>query len=132
MCRSVLIKGLEALAIEGLFAARRYGAEEAVLASLDATYPSMGWKADLPDYLISRVAEHGRRRAAEMREAAQAVADVGIDPLLTERTAERHDWLVDEIAARLREKPGEPFSWRALADALATRAKRAKRPKNSR
>jgi 3-hydroxyisobutyrate dehydrogenase-like beta-hydroxyacid dehydrogenase len=119
MCRSVLIKGIEALAIESLFAARRYGAEEAVLASLDATYPSMGWKADLPDYLISRVAEHGRRRAAEMREAALAVADVGVKPLLTERTAERHDWLVDEIAARLAEKPGEPFSWRALADALA-------------
>ncbi len=123
MCRSVMIKGLEALAIESLFAARRYGAEDAVLASLDATYPSMGWKDKLPDYLISRVAEHGRRRAAEMREAALAVADVGMDPLLTERTAERHDWLVDEIAAlglnRDAEEFGDSFSWRALADALA-------------
>ncbi len=100
MCRSVMIKGLEALAIESLFAARRYGAEDAVLASLEATFPSMGWNAKLPDYLISRVAEHGRRRAAEMREAALAVADVGLAPLLTERTAKRHDWLVDEIAAQ--------------------------------
>jgi 3-hydroxyisobutyrate dehydrogenase-like beta-hydroxyacid dehydrogenase len=128
MCRSVIIKGLEALAIESLFAARRYGAEDAVLASLDATYPAMGWKDKLPDYLVSRVAEHGRRRAAEMREAALAVADVGIDPLLAEMTAERHDWLVDEIDARgLRRGAGEfgdSFSWRALADALATPAKR--------
>ncbi len=127
MCRSVMIKGLEALAIESLFAARRYGAEDAVLASLDATYPSMGWKAKLPDYLISRVAEHGRRRAAEMREAALAVADVGMDPLLAERTAKRHDWLVDEIAARGLSLEaagfGEAFSWRALADALAARTK---------
>ena len=127
MCRSVMIKGLEALAIESLFAARRYGAEDAVLASLDATYPSMGWKEKLPDYLISRVAEHGRRRAAEMREAALAVADVGLAPLLTERTAKRHDWLVDEIAARNVSfdagEFGEAFSWRALADALARRAK---------
>ena len=128
MCRSVMIKGLEALAIESLFAARRYGAEDAVLASLDASYPSMGWKNKLPDYLISRVAEHGRRRAAEMREAALAVGDVGIDPLLTERTAKRHDWLVDEITAlglpRDAGEFGDSFSWRALADALATPAKR--------
>jgi 3-hydroxyisobutyrate dehydrogenase-like beta-hydroxyacid dehydrogenase len=128
MCRSVLIKGLEALAIESLFAARRYGAEDAVLRSLDATYPSMGWKGKLPDYLVSRVAEHGRRRAAEMREAALAVADVGIDPLLAEMTAERHDWLVDQIVSRGLSRDagefGESFSWRALADALAAAAKR--------
>jgi 3-hydroxyisobutyrate dehydrogenase-like beta-hydroxyacid dehydrogenase len=128
MCRSVMIKGLEALAIESLFAARRYGAEDAVLASLDASYPSMGWKGKLPDYLISRAAEHGRRRAAEMREAALAVADVGIDPLLAEVTAERHDWLVDEIVAlglgRGAAEFGDSFSWRALADALAAPAKR--------
>jgi len=127
MCRSVMIKGLEALAIESLFAARRYGAEDAVLASLDATFPSMGWKEKLPDYLISRVAEHGRRRAAEMREAALAVADVGVDPLLTERTAKRHDWLVDRIAAQgVNFDVGEfneSFSWRSLADALAAPAK---------
>ncbi len=133
MCRSVMIKGLEALAIESLFAARRYGAEDAVLASLDATYPSMGWKAKLPDYLISRVAEHGRRRASEMREAALAVADVGIDPLLTERTAKRHDWLVDKITALGLNAGefGESFSWRVLADALAAPAKRGgDRPKH--
>lgn len=132
MCRSVMIKGLEALAIESLFAARRYGAEDAVLASFDASYPSMGWKGKLPDYLISRVAEHGRRRAAEMREAALAVADVGVDPMLTERTARRHDWLVDEIAAQGLSfdagELGESFSWRALADALGAQKKgRAKR-----
>jgi 3-hydroxyisobutyrate dehydrogenase-like beta-hydroxyacid dehydrogenase len=131
MCRSVMIKGLEALAIESLFAARRYGAEDAVLASLDATYPSMGWKGKLPDYLISRVAEHGRRRAAEMREAALAVADVGLTPLLTERTAKRHDWLVDEIASLglSYDAAGfaESFSWRVLADALAAAGKSRRR-----
>ena len=137
MCRSVMIKGLEALAIESLFAARRYGAEDAVLASLDATYPSMGWRDKLPDYLISRVAEHGRRRAAEMREAAQAVADVGMEPLLTERTAKRHDWLVDEIAAlglnRDAEEFGDSFSWRVLADALGAKKKgRTARPSQRR
>jgi 3-hydroxyisobutyrate dehydrogenase-like beta-hydroxyacid dehydrogenase len=120
MCRSVVIKGLEALVVESMFAARRYGAEEAVLASLAATYPEMGWQDDLPDYLIGRVAEHGRRRAAEMREAAQALCDVGIDPHMARATAERQDWLVDEIAGRRLNAPaGKKFSWRALADAIA-------------
>ncbi|HKV05081.1 MAG TPA: DUF1932 domain-containing protein [Candidatus Acidoferrales bacterium] len=124
MCRSVVIKGLEALAVESLFAARRHGAEDAVLASLAATFPDMGWKDRLPDYLISRVAEHGRRRAAEMREAAQALRDVGIDPLMAEATAGRQDALVVEIAGqKLGVKAAKPFFWRELADALANTGK---------
>jgi 3-hydroxyisobutyrate dehydrogenase-like beta-hydroxyacid dehydrogenase len=123
MCRSVMIKGIEALAVECLFAARRYGAEQAVLASLDATYPNMGWREKLPDYLVSRVAEHGRRRAEEMREVAQALRDVGVDPMLAEATAERQDWLVDEMADQnLKYKDLAPFSWIALAEALSKAA----------
>jgi 3-hydroxyisobutyrate dehydrogenase-like beta-hydroxyacid dehydrogenase len=119
MCRSVIIKGLEALVVESMFAARRYGAEDAVLASLAATYPGMGWDRDLPDYLISRVAEHGRRRAAEMHEAAQAVSDVGLEPHMARAAAARQEWLVDEIAAhRIKHHAGEGFSWRVLADAI--------------
>lgn len=128
MCRSVVIKGLEAIATESMLAARRYGAEDAVLKSLAATFPEMGWHAKLPDYLISRVAEHGKRRAAEMREAAQALRDVGIDPLMAEATAERQDALVREIAAQI---PGaridDSFSWRELADALERSARASKK-----
>jgi 3-hydroxyisobutyrate dehydrogenase-like beta-hydroxyacid dehydrogenase len=119
MCRSVFIKGLEALAVESLIAARRYGAEDQVLASLAATYPSMGWQESLPDYLVSRVAEHGRRRAAEMREVAQALREVGVDPKLAGAIAERQDWLIDEMGERgIRYDENSAFSWRALADAL--------------
>ena len=127
MCRSVVIKGLEAIAVESMLAARRYGAEDAVLKSLAATFPEMGWREKLPDYLISRVAEHGKRRAEEMREVAQAVRDVGIDPLMAEAIAERQDALVEEIAANL---PGtrveKSFSWRELADALDKASKATK------
>jgi 3-hydroxyisobutyrate dehydrogenase-like beta-hydroxyacid dehydrogenase len=119
MCRSVIIKGIEALAVESLFAARRYGAEKEVLASLAATYPHMGWDGPLPDYVISRVAEHGRRRAAEMREAAETLRNVGMEPLTALATAERQDWLVQEMAERhISFRPGEPFSWQQLADAI--------------
>jgi 3-hydroxyisobutyrate dehydrogenase-like beta-hydroxyacid dehydrogenase len=120
MCRSVVIKGIEALALEALFAARYYGAEEAVLASLDSTYPSMGWKDKLPDYLISRVAQHGKRRAAEMREVAETVSEAGLDPFTALGTAQRQDWLAAVMAERgIEYRSSEPFSWRTLADALA-------------
>jgi 3-hydroxyisobutyrate dehydrogenase-like beta-hydroxyacid dehydrogenase len=119
MCRSVIIKGIEALCVESLFAARRYGAEKEVLASLAATYPHIGWDGPLPDYLISRVAEHGRRRAAEMREAAETLRNIGLEPFTALATAERQDWLVQEMAERdISVRPGEPFSWQQLADAI--------------
>lgn len=117
MCRSVIVKGLEALVVECLFAARQYGAEDAVLDSLAATYPSVGWKDHLPDYLISRVAEHGQRRAAELREVALALRAVGIKPTMALATAKRQETLVHEMTAqKLRFEPS--FSWRSLADAI--------------
>lgn len=123
MCRSIIIKGLEAITVESMFTARRYGAEKQVLDSLAATYPDMGWNGALPDYLISRVAEHGKRRAAEMREAAQAVADAGLEPLTALATARRQDWLVKAIAEfSLAVPKGEKFVWQELADAIAEAA----------
>ncbi len=119
MCRSVMIKGIEALTVECLLAARHYGAEQAVLKSLAATFPSMGWAEAQPDYLISRVAEHGRRRAAEMREVATTVQDAGLVPHMALATAARQDGLVDDMqTAGIAYDPSHEFSWRELADAL--------------
>lgn len=127
MCRSVVIKGLEALAVESLLAARRFGAENAVLASLQGTFPQMGWQEKLPDYLISRVAEHGRRRAAEMREVAHTLESVGVEPTMARATAVRHDALIDAMAAQGVAYPhGQPFSWSWLADELASTSGKGK------
>jgi 3-hydroxyisobutyrate dehydrogenase-like beta-hydroxyacid dehydrogenase len=121
MCRSVMIKGLEALTVECLMGARRYGAEEQVLASLAGTFPGMGWDKDLPNYLVSRVAEHGRRRAAEMREVAATLTDGGIAPRMASPTAELHDWFVAALAsAGVPYKANGPFDWRQAVDALLT------------
>jgi 3-hydroxyisobutyrate dehydrogenase-like beta-hydroxyacid dehydrogenase len=121
MCRSIVIKGLEALTMESMLAARRFGAEREVLESLNGTFPSMGWTAKLPDYLISRAAEHGRRRAAEMREVARTLEDVGVVPTMAAATAQRQDWLVEAMSSRgmTYSDLGEPFSWRELVDALS-------------
>ena len=124
MCRSVMMKGWEALAVECLFAARRYGAENAVLQSLADTYPSLGWNDRLPNYLISRVAQHGRRRAAEMREVARALRAVRIEPTMALATARRQEKLVAEMARKdICFQSGTPFSWQDLADATASPAK---------
>jgi 3-hydroxyisobutyrate dehydrogenase-like beta-hydroxyacid dehydrogenase len=126
MCRSVIIKGLEALVIEALFAARMYGAEDKVLESLAASYPAMGWEDDLPDYLISRVAEHGHRRASEMLEVAQTLKHVGMEPTMTLATAQRQQQLVGEMARqRLAFHSAERFSWRSLSDAVVRPPRRA-------
>jgi 3-hydroxyisobutyrate dehydrogenase-like beta-hydroxyacid dehydrogenase len=120
MCRSIVIKGLEALTVESMLAARRFGAEREVLESLNGTFPSMGWTGQLPDYLISRVAEHGRRRAAEMREVARTLQDVDVEPTMALATAARQDWLVDAMTAGGLTYSSliSPFSWRELADSL--------------
>jgi len=100
MCRSVVMKGLEALAIESLFAARMYGAEDKVLESLAASYPNMGWEDRLPDYLVSRVAAHGHRRAVEMREVARTLQHAGIEPTMALASAERQEQLARTMAKR--------------------------------
>ena len=121
MCRSVVMKGIAALAIESLVAARRYGVEDAVIASFEATYPNMGWAKSLPDNLAKRAAEHSRRRAAEMREVAETLQDVGIDPVMALGTAEVQDWLTAEMEAGKIVFSAKDFSWRALADAIDAR-----------
>jgi 3-hydroxyisobutyrate dehydrogenase-like beta-hydroxyacid dehydrogenase len=127
MCRSVVMKGLAALAIESLFAARRYGAEDAVIASFEATYPSMGWAKSLPDTLTRRAVEHSRRRAAEMREVSETLRGVGMNPFMSSSTADLQDWLTKEMEARhFVFEPNEPFSWQAIADLIAGRLEPAR------
>jgi 3-hydroxyisobutyrate dehydrogenase-like beta-hydroxyacid dehydrogenase len=91
MCRSVVIKGTEALLLESMIAARHYGVEKTVLDSLSDLMPVGDWDK-LARYMISRALEHGTRRAEEMRESAKTVAEAGLAPLMTAATAEREDW----------------------------------------
>ncbi len=102
MCRSVVIKGLEALLAESLLAARRYDVLETVVASLHDLLPMQDWDAQAR-YMISRSIEHGVRRAEEMRESVATVADAGIEPLMTRMTVLRQ-----EAAARHRAALSEP------------------------
>ena len=90
MIRSVMVKGLEALTLECFLAARKYGIEDDIMASLDASYPGFDWPTRAP-YMIERAMTHGIRRAAEMREVEKTLLDLGIDPLITRGTVARQD-----------------------------------------
>ena len=91
MCRSVIVKGMEALLAESLLTARRHGVEDAVLASLSDLFPVGDWRK-LAGYMISRSLQHGQRRAEEMREAVRTVAEAGFDPWMSRGCVERQAW----------------------------------------
>jgi 3-hydroxyisobutyrate dehydrogenase-like beta-hydroxyacid dehydrogenase len=92
MCRSIMIKGLEALLLECSIVANHFGADERVFASLDARFPGMNWR-DLSGYMIGRVIEHGDRRAREMEEVASMLDDAGFQPIMSEAIARAQQWV---------------------------------------
>lgn len=105
LCRSVMIKGVEALLGESMLAARRYGVEDDVLASLSDLMPVPDWPG-LARYMISRSVEHGVRRAEEMREAARTMEEAGVEPLMSLAIAERQDWSAQYKQALTEEELG--------------------------
>jgi 3-hydroxyisobutyrate dehydrogenase-like beta-hydroxyacid dehydrogenase len=91
MCRSIVVKGLEAILFECVLAASEYGAEDRVFASLEKSFPGMNWKAKA-NYMVNRVVVHGERRAHEMEEVAETLRAAGIEPMMAEATARRQAW----------------------------------------
>lgn len=116
MCRSVIIKGLEALVIESFTAARAYGVEAQVLASLAETFPGIDWEKQ-GTYFFQRVIQHGRRRAEEMREAAETVREAGLQPWSASGTAERDAWVAG-LAEQGLFSEGPRRDWRQDADRM--------------
>jgi 3-hydroxyisobutyrate dehydrogenase-like beta-hydroxyacid dehydrogenase len=91
MCRSIVVKGIEALLFECVMAATMFDVDDLVFASLKETWPGIDWKT-LADYTSGRVVVHGERRAREMEEVAETLKAIGIDPIMAEATARRQDW----------------------------------------
>lgn len=117
MCRSVMVKGIEALLSESMLAARAYGVEETVLKSLDDLFPGPNW-TQLSRYMISRTLEHGTRRAEEMREVARTVAEAGLEPHMSSAAAERQAWAPQFVSALSEQELADMLdAIRALMDA---------------
>jgi len=77
MMRSIMVKGLEALALECILAARKAGVDDEILDSLGGSYPGVDWPKKMA-YDFERSTTHGVRRAAEMREVAKTVEELGL------------------------------------------------------
>jgi 3-hydroxyisobutyrate dehydrogenase-like beta-hydroxyacid dehydrogenase len=87
LCRSIMIKGIEALMVDCAAACEGWDVTEPVFASLAETFPAIDWPA-LAENMRERVATHGVRRAAEMREAGEMLAALGMNPALALAVAE--------------------------------------------
>jgi len=118
MCRSVMIKGLEAMVVESYCAARAYGVEKFLLASLAETFPGVDWEKQ-GTYFFERAIKHGRRRAEEMVEAAATVSDMGLEPWSAAGTAKRQAFMADLADSGAFGDPKAPReNWRLDADRL--------------
>ncbi len=109
MIRSVMVKGMEALTAECFLAAQRAGVEESVIASLEASDSALEWRRR-GAYNLERMMVHGMRRAAEMREVALTIRELGFPGGMSSATAQwqerigalRADPASDDLNGRLK------------------------------
>src|SRR5262245_9869083 len=116
MCRSIVVKGLEALLFECVLGASQYGADERVFASLQESFPGVDWKK-LADYMVGRVVVHGERRAREMEEVAETLRAIGVNPIMAEATARRQDWSA-QMNLQAHFGPEGPKNYREVLEVL--------------
>jgi 3-hydroxyisobutyrate dehydrogenase-like beta-hydroxyacid dehydrogenase len=118
MCRSIVVKGMEALLCECVLGATRYVADAHVFASLNETWPGINWK-QLADYTMNRLVVHGERRAREMEEVAATLRAIGVEPVMSEATARREDWSA-LLNLKARFGPDGPRTYQEVIDVLGS------------
>ncbi len=94
MVRSVFMKGFSAILLESLVAANKLNAADAVLDSLQITYPQFNWK-DFASRSMSRLTQHAKRQSEEMHSVAATLEELGIEPITAKATGARLGWLAD-------------------------------------
>ena len=121
MCRSIVVKGLEALLFECVMGASKYGAEDRVFASLQESFPGIDWKK-LADYVVGRVVVHGERRAREMEEVAETLRSSGVNPTMAEATARLQDWIA-RMDLKSHFGPSGPSGYREVLSIITNKTK---------
>ena len=114
LIRSIAMKGLAALAVETLAAATKLGVETEVLRSIEDTLSAASFK-DTLDWLITASAVHAERQAHEMSDVMLMMQEIGVEPMMTQGTARRLEWLA---AKGYKEKfqCKKPHEWQEVAD----------------
>lgn len=95
LLRSVITKGIEALALEALPAARHYGVLDQLFAALeDIDHKPF---SELLRTMVTTHPAQAARRQVEVREAAAQLADIGYPDTLTLEVAEAYSRSVDQL-----------------------------------
>ena len=126
MCRSIMIKGMEALVIESFSTALHYGVSDDVLNSLAESFPQIDWPLQ-GAYFFSRVVKHGGSRAEEMRESASTVREAGFAPVMAASIAEKIDWVSQLAKKGLFDSVPEHATWPEYAKQLMSHANQSGR-----
>jgi len=115
LLRTVYMKGRDALVLELLLAARRYGVHQAVLESIGGAGEQVPFPK-LAERVMCSLAVYAERRADELADAASLVRDAGVEPLMAEAGESRLRQLAQSgLAARFGgERPHD------LTEVLAT------------
>jgi 3-hydroxyisobutyrate dehydrogenase-like beta-hydroxyacid dehydrogenase len=109
MFRIVLIKGVEALILECLLAASKYGVEEKVLASAMESMAGFNW-SEWSDYTTRRTALHAERRAREMDDVARTLESLGVEPMMSLAAARRFHWVAElGLKERFEDQPPQKY-----------------------
>lgn len=82
LLRSVYMKGRDALILEMMIAARRYGLETRVAESIRGPGEQVPFTA-LAERVLCALAVHAERRADELLASSEVVRAAGVDPLMT-------------------------------------------------
>lgn len=125
MCRSVFMKGLSAIMMECAVAADSAGATDDVFASIGKTYPGIDWKAATARTLAG-LSLHAGRRAGEMREVAVTLRELGVEPIMSQATADRLQDCADTGIRALAEARPQATLEDFLDDERTARARQAK------
>ncbi len=121
LLRSVFMKGRDALVLEMLLAARRYGVHQAVLASIGGPGEQVPFPS-LAERVMCSLAVYAERRADELADAACLLEEVGVDPLMTQAGESRLRLFADNgLRARFSgERPRDLTQVLSALDALET------------
>jgi 3-hydroxyisobutyrate dehydrogenase-like beta-hydroxyacid dehydrogenase len=87
LLRSVYMKGRDALILEMMLAARRYGLEDRVAESIKGPGEMVPFAA-LAERVLCALAVHAERRADELFASSEVVRAAGVDPVITRAGSE--------------------------------------------
>jgi 3-hydroxyisobutyrate dehydrogenase-like beta-hydroxyacid dehydrogenase len=115
LVRSIYMKGLASLSAELLEAAAAFEVAPRVLKSIGSSMNNFAFE-DKMNSLVTSSAIHAARQAHEMADAAAMLVEAGIEPLMTDATRKRLEWLASkQLKAKFQGK--KPKRWEQVVEA---------------